>query len=70
MVQLVEKLPPEHEQTQMAAIQVQYAFALNRRNQPGDRDRALKILNRVSLLSIFALNSWILRTHIRMYMYA
>ncbi len=48
MVQLVKKLPEEHEQTQKAAIQVQYAFALNRRNYPGDRDKALKILEAVS----------------------
>lgn len=49
MVELVRKLPAEHEQTRKAPIQVQYAFALNRRNQPGDRDRALQILEVVSI---------------------
>ena len=46
MVDLVEKLP-SHEQVMKAPIQLQYAFALNRRNQPGDRDRALNILEKV-----------------------
>ena len=45
MVQLVEKLP-DHEQVQKAPVQVQYAFALNRRNKEGDRDKALKILEK------------------------
>ena len=47
MVKLVEQLPASHEQTQMAPVQVQYAFALNRRNNPGDRDQALGILEKV-----------------------
>ncbi|KAL5457257.1 hypothetical protein EMCRGX_G034504 [Ephydatia muelleri] len=46
MVALVEKLP-DHEQAQKAPVQLQYAFALNRRNQPGDRNKALTILEKV-----------------------
>ena len=46
MVDLVEKLP-EHEQVLKAPVQMQYAFALNRRNQSGDRDKALDILEKV-----------------------
>ena len=34
-----------------APVQLQYAFALNRRNSPGDRDKALTILEKVQLLS-------------------
>ena len=30
-----------------APVQLQYAFALNRRNSPGDRDKALTILEKV-----------------------
>ena len=33
-----------------APVQVQYAFALNRRNQPGDRDTALGILEKVMII--------------------
>ena len=47
MVKLVAHLPANHEQTQKAPVQVQYAFALNRRNEAGDRDRALAILEKV-----------------------
>ena len=47
MVDLVEKLP-EHEQVLKAPVQMQYAFALNRRNQTGDRDKALGILEKVT----------------------
>ena len=32
-----------------APVQLQYAFALNRRNYPGDRDRALTILEKVEV---------------------
>lgn len=35
-----------------APVQVQYAFALNRRNQAGDRDRALALLEKVQYLFI------------------
>ena len=48
MVTLVEKLP-DHEQAQKAPVQLQYAFALNRRNQPGDRNKALAILEKVCI---------------------
>eukprot|EP00118_Oscarella_pearsei_P003655 m.15221 g.15221 ORF g.15221 m.15221 type:complete len:1238 (+) comp26248_c0_seq1:24-3737(+) len=46
MVNLVEKLPDD-EQTRKAAVQHHYAFALNRRQQAGDRDKALDVLNKV-----------------------
>ena len=47
MVSLVEKLPQEHEVTQKGPIQYHYAFALNRRNSAGDRERAIDILEKV-----------------------
>lgn len=50
MVKLVEHLPASHEQTLKAPVQVQYAFALNRRNEAGDRDKALAILEKVLVL--------------------
>ena len=50
MVALVEKLP-EHDQAQKPPVQLQYAFALNRRNQPGDRNKALAILEKVQSFS-------------------
>lgn len=47
MVDLAESIP-DHEQIQKAPIQVQYAFALNRRNKEKDRDKALEILEKVA----------------------
>ena len=47
MVELAESLP-DHEQIQKGAIQYLYAFALSRRNQKGDRDKAIDILENVS----------------------
>jgi mitogen-activated protein kinase kinase kinase 5 len=46
MVKLVELLP-HHDQILKAPIQVQYAFALNRRNTDGDRDKALIVLEKI-----------------------
>ncbi|XP_062510707.1 mitogen-activated protein kinase kinase kinase 15-like [Corticium candelabrum] len=46
MVNLVEQLPVD-EQTQKAAVQQHYAFALNRRKNEGDREKALAILKEV-----------------------
>ena len=46
MIELVEALP-DHDQILKAPVQYQYAFALNRRNSPGYRDKALKILEEV-----------------------
>ena len=51
MVELVEKLP-EHQEAQKAPVLVQFAFALNRRNKHDDRDRALTILETVSLYDV------------------
>uniref|UniRef100_L7LWF6 mitogen-activated protein kinase kinase kinase n=1 Tax=Rhipicephalus pulchellus TaxID=72859 RepID=L7LWF6_RHIPC len=46
MVKLVNDLQtvPNVKFTSTPAIQHQYAFALNRRNQPGDRERALEVI--------------------------
>ena len=52
MVKLVEHLPASHEQTLKAPVQVQYAFALNRRNEAGDRDKALAILEKVGRAAV------------------
>ena len=52
MVSLVEKLPQEHEVTQKAPIQYHYAFALNRRNSAGDRERALEVLEKVQVFGV------------------
>ena len=49
MIELVEALP-DHDQVLKAPVQYQYAFALNRRNSPGYRDKALGILEEVSWL--------------------
>lgn len=46
MVELAESVP-DHEQIQKGPVQYLYAFALNRRNQSGDRDKAIDILERV-----------------------
>lgn len=47
MIELVEALP-DHDQILKAPVQYQYAFALNRRNSPGYRNKALAILEEVS----------------------
>ena len=49
MVQLAESVP-DHDQMQKSAIQYLYAFALSRRNQLGDRDKAIGILEKVRVL--------------------
>lgn len=49
MVELAESIP-NHEQLQKGPIQYLYAFALSRRNQKGDRDSAVAILERVRFL--------------------
>lgn len=46
MVELAESVP-DHEQIQKGAVQYSYAFALSRRNQQGDRDKAIFILEKV-----------------------
>lgn len=46
MIGLVEKISG-HEEAEKPAIQVQCAFALNRRNKEGDRSRALAVLEKV-----------------------
>jgi mitogen-activated protein kinase kinase kinase 5 len=46
MILLVEKIRG-HQEAEKPAIQVQCAFALNRRNKEGDRSRALSILEKV-----------------------
>ena len=46
MVELAESVP-DHEQIQKGAVQYLYAFALSRRNQQGDRDKAIFILEKV-----------------------
>lgn len=52
MVQLVESVP-DHDQMQKSAIQYLYAFALSRRNQPGDRDKAIGILEKVGCVKLW-----------------
>eukprot|EP00112_Aurelia_sp_Birch-Aquarium-sp1_P005488 Seg1622.17 transcript_id=Seg1622.17/GoldUCD/mRNA.D3Y31 product="Mitogen-activated protein kinase kinase kinase 15" protein_id=Seg1622.17/GoldUCD/D3Y31 len=44
MVQLIEDLPPNHKETKNKAVQQHYAFALNRRNNAGDRDKAIGVV--------------------------
>ena len=46
MIGLVEKISG-HPEAEKPAIQVQCAFALNRRNKEGDRARALALLEKV-----------------------
>ena len=46
MVELAESVP-DHEQIQKGPVQYLYAFALSRRNQLGDRDKAIGILEKV-----------------------
>lgn len=50
MIELVEALP-DHDQILKAPVQYLYAFALNRCNSPGYRDKALNILEEVRKLS-------------------
>jgi len=50
MVELAESVP-NHDQIQKGSVQYLYAFALNRRNQVGDRDKAVAILERVWCLA-------------------
>ena len=46
MVELAESVPG-HEQLQKTSVQYLYAFGLSRRNQEGDRDKAITILEKV-----------------------
>lgn len=48
MVSLVEDVEaiPNNKMVQSAAIQTLYAFALNRRNKKGDRDKALTVIHK------------------------
>ncbi len=50
MVSLVEDVEsvPNNKLTGAANVQQWYAFALNRRKQTGDRDKALKVIQKVS----------------------
>ena len=48
MVDLAESVP-DHDQIQKGPVQYLYAFALSRRNQSGDRDKAIAILEKVSV---------------------
>ena len=50
MISLVGKITG-HQEAEQPAIQVQCAFALNRRNKEGDRTRALTILEKVRNLA-------------------
>ena len=54
MVSLVEDLDavPNNKVSTTVAIQHLYAFALNRRNKDGDRDKALTVILKVSNSSI------------------
>lgn len=46
MVELAESIP-DHEEIQKGSVQYDYAFALNRRNKEGDRNKAVNILEKV-----------------------
>jgi len=49
MVSLVEDLARVRDSiTSTGVVQYQFAFALNRRNKNGDRDRALQVILKVS----------------------
>ena len=64
MVSLVENLPKEHKVTQNASIQYNYAFALNRRNSAGDRERAIEVLEKVCMYMCSEWNTRLLVTDI------
>lgn len=49
LVDDVRKLPMRSKMVELSMIQYLYAFALNGRKQPGDRERALSVINNVSL---------------------
>ena len=53
MIKLVEKISDHHE-ADNPAIQVQCAFALNRRKREGDRARALAILEKVHVYVVLS----------------
>ncbi|RDD42291.1 Mitogen-activated protein kinase kinase kinase 15 [Trichoplax sp. H2] len=50
MVKLINELP-NHKETMKGPIQQLYAFALNRRNKEGDRDKAIQVLEKMLLKS-------------------
>ena len=58
MIKLVDKIEG-HEEAQKPTVQVQCAFALNRRNKKGDRDRALSILEKVHYTYIHTCTAFI-----------
>ncbi|VDP91002.1 unnamed protein product [Echinostoma caproni] len=48
LVEDVRKLPMRSKMVDLSMIQYLYAFALNGRKQPGDRDRALAVINNIT----------------------
>ena len=58
MVSLVEDMDavPNLRVTNTVGIQNLYAFALNRRNSPGDRDKALIVIHKVCFFLFLPLN--------------